>query len=409
MPPRSVDDRMIRRALALAALGIGTAAPNPRVGAVVARGARVIGQGYHRRPGEPHAETVALSHVAASGESASGATLYTTLEPCCHTGRTPPCVDGIVRAGIGRVVASMKDPNPKVNGGGFRVLRRMGVTVEVGLLRAEAHRLNEAFVKHARTGLPLVTLKGATSLDGRIATRSLDSKWITSRLARRHARLLRAEHEAILVGTGTALTDDPRLDRRPQSPLSRPLLRVILDRRLRVSPRSRLVRSLGRGPVLVFCGGNAAPKRRRALEALGVEVEEVRERGKKVPRLDLEEVLRNLGGRGITSLLVEGGGEVEGSFLDLRLGDRLVVYVAPRILGGRDARPWIGGEGVTTAGGAVRLRRARSTRVGDGWLVEGSLDYGGGQRGTERRSRNQRGSSASRQPSAFSDLAEPLR
>jgi diaminohydroxyphosphoribosylaminopyrimidine deaminase / 5-amino-6-(5-phosphoribosylamino)uracil reductase len=377
MSPRqkAVDDRMIRRALSLATLGTGTAAPNPRVGAVVARGARVIGQGYHRRPGEQHAETVALTNVEISGESASGATLYTTLEPCCHTGRTPPCVDRIVRAGIRRVVASMKDPNPKVNGGGFRALRRMGIAVEVGLRRNEAYRLNEAFLKHARTGMPLVTLKGATSLDGRIATRSLDSKWITSRLARRHARLLRAEHEAILVGTGTVLADDPRLDRRPRSPLSSPLLRVILDRSLRLSPRSRLVRSLGRGPVLVFCGPGASRRRRSALEVMGVEVEEVRELGKKLPRLDLEEVLGKLGGRGITSLLVEGGGELEGSFLDLKLGDRLVLYVAPRILGGRESRPWIGGEGVATAAGAVKLRRARSTRLGDGWLVEASLDY----------------------------------
>jgi diaminohydroxyphosphoribosylaminopyrimidine deaminase/5-amino-6-(5-phosphoribosylamino)uracil reductase len=310
-----------------------------------------------------------------SGESAKGATLYTTLEPCCHTGRTPPCVGWIVQAGIERVVASMRDPNPKVNGGGFRALRRKGVAVEVGLLREEASRLNEAFVKHARTGLPLVTLKGATSLDGRIATRSLDSKWITSALARRHARLLRAEHEAILIGTGTVLADDPRLDRRPRSPWASPLLRVILDRSLRLSPRSRLAGSLSRGPVLVFCGSGASPARRRALEALGVEVEEGGEDGAKLPRLDLEDVLRKLGARGITSLLVEGGGELEGSFLDLRLGDRLVLYVAPRILGGREARPWIGGEGVPTAAGAVRLRRARSTRVGDGWLVEGSLDY----------------------------------
>jgi diaminohydroxyphosphoribosylaminopyrimidine deaminase/5-amino-6-(5-phosphoribosylamino)uracil reductase len=372
---RAFDDRLIRRALALATLGTGTAAPNPRVGAVVARGARVIGQGFHRRPGEPHAEAVALSQVETSGENARGATLYTTLEPCCHTGRTPPCVDRIVRSGIGRVVASMKDPNPKVNGGGFRALRRMGIAVEVGVLRQEAYRLNQAFVKHARTGLPLVTLKGAISLDGRIATRSLDSKWITSAVARRHARLLRAENEAILVGAGTALADDPRLDRRPRSPLSRPLLRVVMDRSLRLSPRSRLVRSPGRGPVLVFCGFGASSSRRRALEAQGVEVVEVRERGKKLPRLDLEEVLHELGGRGVTSLLVEGGGELEGSFLDLQLGDRLVLYVAPRILGGREARPWIGGEGVATAAAAIRLRHSRSSRVGDGWLVEGTLDY----------------------------------
>jgi diaminohydroxyphosphoribosylaminopyrimidine deaminase/5-amino-6-(5-phosphoribosylamino)uracil reductase len=367
---------MLRRALALATLGTGTAAPNPRVGAVVARAGRLLGQGYHRRPGEPHAEAVALDRVEASFGSAKGATLYTSLEPCCHTGRTPPCVERIVRAGVRRVVASMKDPNPKVNGGGFRALRRSGVAVEVGLLREEARRLNEAFVKHARTGLPFVTLKAAASLDGRIATRSSDSKWITAPFARRHARLLRAEHEAILIGAGTALADDPRLDRRPELPLAKPLARVVLDRSLRISSRSRLVASLAQGPVLVFCGRAAPVEKRRVLESLGVEVRAVRERGSERPRLDLEEILRNLGERGITSVLVEGGGELEGNFLDRRLADRLVLYVAPRILGGRDARPWAGGEGVAAASGAIRLRRVRSTRLADGWLVEGTLDYG---------------------------------
>jgi diaminohydroxyphosphoribosylaminopyrimidine deaminase/5-amino-6-(5-phosphoribosylamino)uracil reductase len=365
----------MRRALALATLGTGTAAPNPRVGAVIARGRRVIGQGFHRRPGEPHAEALALSQVAASGASARGATLYTNLEPCCHIGRTPPCVDGIVRAGIARVIAAMKDPNPRVNGGGFRALRARGVSVEIGLLREEAERLNAAFLKHVETGLPLVTLKGATSLDGRIATRTGDSRWITSDLPRRHARLLRAEHEAILIGTRTALADDPRLDRRPPSPLAKPLLRVVLDRSLRMSPRSRLAASLHRGPVLLFCGPGAPAARRETLERLGVEIEEIPVKGRRDPRLDLEEVLRRLGSRGIMSVLVEGGGELEGSLLDLRLGDRLVLYIAPRILGGRDARPWIGGEGVAAAAGAVRLRRPRSTRVGDGWLVEGFLEY----------------------------------
>jgi diaminohydroxyphosphoribosylaminopyrimidine deaminase/5-amino-6-(5-phosphoribosylamino)uracil reductase len=372
-PERNLDERMIRRALALAALGTGTAAPNPRVGAVVAR-ARVIEAGISSPPGRAHARAVALSQVKL-GRNPRGATLYTTLEPCCHTGRTPPCVDWVVRAGIRRVVASMRDPNPKVNGGGFRALRRGGVVVEVGILREEAGRLNEAFVKHIETGLPFVTLKGAVSLDGRIATRSGDSKWITSPLARRHARLLRAEHEAILVGSGTALADDPRLDRRPVVPLSSPLVRVVLDRTLRLSPRSRLVGSLRRGPVLIFCGRDASSKRRRTLEALGVEVEVVRERGRDRPRLDLEDALRSLGRRGITSVLVEGGGELTGSFLDRKLGDRLVLYVAPKILGGRDARPWIGGEGVATAARAIHLERTRSTRLDDGWLVEGSLDY----------------------------------
>jgi diaminohydroxyphosphoribosylaminopyrimidine deaminase/5-amino-6-(5-phosphoribosylamino)uracil reductase len=373
---RDLDERMMRRALALAFLGTGTAAPNPRVGAVVARGEEVLGQGFHRRPGEAHAETVALQNVEDSGSTASGTTLYTTLEPCCHTGRTPPCVDRIALSGVARVVASMKDPNPKVNGGGFRALRRSGLAVEVGLLRGEAFRLNEAFVKHARTGRPLVTLKGASSLDGRIATRTLDSKWITSAAARRHARLLRLEHEAVLVGTGTALADDPRLDRRPRPASSSAFLRVVLDRTLRLSPSSRIARSRFLGPLLVFCGAGASSKRRRGLEALGVEVFEISVRRGKPPRLDLEEALGELGRRGITSLLVEGGGELEGSFLDRRLGDRLVLYVAPRILGGREARPWIGGEGVETADEAIRLSRVRWTRVGDGWLVEGALDYG---------------------------------
>ena len=374
-PELDLDERMMRRALALATLGTGTAAPNPRVGAVVARGREILGQGFHLRPGEAHAETLALTRVEESGATAKGATLYTTLEPCCHTGRTPPCVDRIALAGIARVVASMKDPNPKVNGGGFRALRRRGVAVEVGLFRDAALRLNEAFVKHARTGMPLVTLKGASSVDGRIATRTFDSKWITTPLARRHARLLRFEHEAILVGTGTALADDPRLDRRPRSAGAGPFLRVVLDRTLRLSPSSRLARSRSLGPLLVLCGRRTSPKRRRALEALGVEVDEISIRRGRRPRLDLEEALRNLGRRGITSLLVEGGGELEGSFLDRRLGDRLVLYVTPRILGGRDARPWIAGEGVATAAGAIRLSRVRSTRMGGGWLIEGSLEY----------------------------------
>ncbi|MGH9323879.1 MAG: RibD family protein, partial [Vicinamibacteria bacterium] len=217
-------------------------------------------------------------------------------------------------------------------------------------------------------------LKAALTLDGRIATSSGDSKWITSETARRHARLLRTEHQAILVGIGTAIADDPRLDRRPPVPAAEPLVRVVLDRSLRLPAESRLVRSIAKGPVLVFCARGAAPGRRLQLEAAGVEVEEVRER-RGTDRLDLEEALSGLGARGITSLLVEGGGEVHGSFLDLRLADRLVLYQAPTILGGRSARPSIGGEGVISATEAIRLRDVRSTRLGDGWLLEAALEY----------------------------------
>lgn len=374
-PTSDVDVRMLRRALALAALGTGTTAPNPLVGAVIVRDGRVLAQGFHQRPGEPHAEAVALGIAARSGRDCRGATLYTNLEPCCHTGRTPPCVDAIARAGIGRVVAPIRDPNPKVDGKGFRALRAQGIRVDVGLLRAEAIQLNAGFIKLNRTGMPLVTLKGAESLDGRIATASGDSKWITSRLARRHARLLRWENDAILVGIGTVVADDPRLDRRPRPPGGgSAFLRVVLDPELRISPSARLLRMSG--PLLVFCGPetNRLRSRRRRLQNSGpralLEVESLPElRG----RLDLKAALERLGARGVTRLLVEGGGETHAGFLERGLADRLVVYVAPKILGGRDARPLIGGKGVARVANAPEIRRPRVSSLGSGWVIEGEI------------------------------------
>ena len=357
----------MRRALGLARLGRGTSSPNPLVGAVVARGDEVLGQGFHRRPGEAHAELVALEEA---GGAARGATLYTTLEPCCHTGRTPPCVDAIIRSGIAEVVAPMRDPHPRVNGGGFRRLRRSGVRVRVGLLAAEAARVNAVFLKGVRAGAPFVTLKGASSLDGRIATGTGDSKWITSSQARAHGRALRLEHDAILVGIGTALADDPRLDRRPRVAGIPPLVRVVLDGQLRLDPEGRLAATARRDPVVVFCGARAPAARAARLEARGVQVERVPRRGR---RLDLGAVLARLHERSIASLLVEGGGEVHSSFLADGLADRLVLYVAPKLLGGRGARPLVGGRGVESVASGHRLRRARCTRIGDGWMVDGEL------------------------------------
>jgi len=363
-----IDVRMMRRALALAALGRGTAAPNPLVGAVVARGRTVLGQGFHRHPGEPHAEVVALGQVRQSGASARGATLYTNLEPCCHTGRTPPCVREIVASDVARVVASMRDPNPAVDGGGFRHLRAHGVHVDVGLLRGDAARLNEAFVKRNRQGLPFVTLKAALSLDGRIATPTGDSKWITSASARRHARLLRAENDAALVGIETVLADDPRLNRRPRPRRASPYLRVVLDGSLRLPLGARLVRTVPATPLVVFCGTGADPAHRRRLVAEGVDVVAVPRRRAK---LDLEAVLLGLAERGVTRLLVEGGGAVHGSFLDRGFVDRVVLYVAPKILGGSRSRSWIEGDGVKWVRDAHALRDGRWARVGDEWMLEG--------------------------------------
>lgn len=365
------DVRMLRRALALATLGRGTAAPNPLVGAVIARDGKVLGQGYHVRPGEPHAEAMALRSVSGT---ARGATLYTNLEPCCHVGRTPPCVGEILGAGIARVVASMRDPNPRVNGGGFRALRREGVAVTVGLLRGEARRLNAGFVKFTSHGMPFVTLKAAVSLDGRIATRTGDSKWITSASARRHARLLRHENDAVLVGIETVLADEPRLTRRPRLRGASRFARVVLDRALRLPERSPLVAGNGASPLLVFCGDEASPARRNRLRRAGVLVETVKARG---GRLDLESVLRRLAEGGVTRLLVEGGGEVHASFLESGLADRLVLYIAPRVVGGRAARPMIGGEGPAYVRDGYLLRDVRSSRIGDGWLVEGAIGRSG--------------------------------
>lgn len=361
-----IDEKHMRRALALATLGRGTASPNPLVGAVVARDSAILGQAFHLRPGEPHAEALALASV----NDTNGVTLYTNLEPCCHTGRTPPCVDAILRSGVSRVVAAMRDPNPRVNGGGFHALRRHGIEVEVGLLRDEAARLNEGFVKRVRTGLPFVTLKAASSLDGRIGTRTGDSKWITSPIARRHARLLRAENDAIVAGIGTVLADDPRLTRRPRIAGASPFVRVVLDRTLRLPLASRLVSSSRQGAVVVFCASDASASKRRRLTSAGVEVASVPLRQ---GRLDLETVLQNLARRAVGRVLVEGGGELHASFIETGLADRMVLYLAPLLLGGRSAHAVIGGNGVARVKDAPVLRSTRCTRLGDGWLIEGTL------------------------------------
>lgn len=354
----------MRRALALASLGRGGTSPNPLVGAVVARGDKVCGQGFHRRAGEPHAEVFAL---AQAGRRARGATLYTNLEPCCHTGRTPPCVMKIVQAGITRVVAAIKDPDPRVDGGGFRRLRRRGVEVTVGVLRSEAARLNQAFAKFVRTGLPMVTLKGAVSLDGRIATRAGDSKWITSAEAREHARLLRRENDVVMVGIGTVLADDPHLTARSGRYA---LIRTVVDTHLRLPLKAKLVRTVAEGPVVVFCGGDAPYAREEALTKRGVTVRRLPLRRH---RLDLKKCLESLSTDGVTRVLVEGGGELHATLLEQGLADRFLIYVAPRLIGGREARSLVGGIGPRLMNQVKVLNRPRYCRVGDNILVDVQL------------------------------------
>lgn len=339
--------RCMRRALLLARRGEGETNPNPLVGCVVVRGGRVVGEGFHARAGGPHAEVAAL---ARAGGRARGATLFVTLEPCAHQGRTGPCAPRVADSGVRHVVVAMRDPNPLVGGRGVALLRRRGVSVEVGLLAGEARRLNEPFAVAALLKRPFVLLKAALTLDGRIAAASGDSKWITSAGQRAEARRLRRRYDAVLVGIETVLKDDPLLLPTPRT--LRAFARVVLDSRLRLPLVSRLVRGARRAPVIAVCR-RASPARRRALEARGVSVLEVGGRGPGVP---LGPALRALRRRGIWSLMVEGGGEVLGSFLRARSFDRLVLFRAPLLLGGRGSRAAFGGPDPQRVSDALRLR-----------------------------------------------------
>ena len=334
------------RALALAARGLGETNPNPLVGCVVVKNGRVVGEGFHARAGGPHAERIAL---ARAGSGARGATLYVSLEPCSHTAkRTPPCVPLVLASGVRRVVVAMRDPNPAVNGRGLRQMRRASLRVSVGLLEREARRLNERFLVAQAERRPFVLLKAALTLDGRIATASGDSRWITGPRERARARGLRRLHDAVLVGIGTVLADDPLLLPAPR--LARSFHRVILDSRLRLPLGSRLVKSARRSKVLVL--GHEHPARRRALEARGVVVRT--DRRLKGP-LDLRFVLRALWAEGVRSVMVEGGSEVLGSFLAARLFDQVALFRAPLLLGGRRSLGAFGGEDPRRIQGAVRL------------------------------------------------------
>jgi len=314
-------------ALALAARALGRVAPNPAVGCVIVDTQdRIVGRGHTQTGGRPHAETVALSEA---GAAAKGATAYVTLEPCAHTGKTPPCAAALEQAGVKRVVSAMLDPDPRVNGAGLKQLRDAGIEVTNGVLEREAARLNEGFLRRVRDGRPMVTLKIAQSLDGRTALSSGASRWITGEQSRAFAHLLRAQHDAILIGIGTARADDPRLDCRLEGLEDQSPLRIVLDTHARLSENSAIAATARETPTLLITGeGKARPD----LEALGVEIVSL-PRGPDA-RIDISALLKELGRRGVTRLLVEGGAEVHASFLRAGMMDRLEIFTAPMILGG---------------------------------------------------------------------------
>jgi diaminohydroxyphosphoribosylaminopyrimidine deaminase/5-amino-6-(5-phosphoribosylamino)uracil reductase len=373
----TIDELHMRRALDLARAGVGLVSPNPAVGAVVVDASgREVGSGTHTYDGVKHAEVLALEQA---GDKARGATLYLNLEPCAHQGRTGPCADAVISAGISRVVCSMEDPNPQVAGRGFEKLRAAGIKVEVGLFEAEAKKLNESFAKYIRFQKPLVTLKSAMTLDGKIAdatkpgpaTSAMEGArsgyhWITGEVARAHVQQLRHQSDAILAGVGTVMADDPLLTDRSGRPRRRKLLRVILDSYLRIPLASRVVQT-AENDVLVLCSTTEEPPR-KALEAKGIRVEQISATAEGRP--DFAAIVRRLGELEITSLLVEGGALVNGAALGSGEVDKVFLYYAPKILGG-GAVPFLAGEGLR--GKEQGVQRYELHRFGEDFAVEGYL------------------------------------
>jgi diaminohydroxyphosphoribosylaminopyrimidine deaminase/5-amino-6-(5-phosphoribosylamino)uracil reductase len=354
------DRRMMARALDLAAKGVGQVSPGPLVGCVVVSASgEIAGEGFYLFEDIKHAETIALE---VAGEKARGGTAYVSLEPHAHYGRTSPCTDALIAAGIKRVVAPIEDLNPKVSGKGFAHLRAAGVIVETGLLSEEATQVNEAYLHCMTTGLPFVHLKLAVSLDGKIATRTGDSRWITGPEARARAHELRHQYDAILVGAGTVATDDPLLTDRSGLARRRPLVRVVLDRQVRFSPESQLAATTAEAPVIVF-GDPEAPGT-AALRAKGVEIVDS-------TRRDLNGVLRELRSRSLQSVLVEGGSTIAGEFLDAGLVNKVTFFIAPKIVGGAEAPSAVGGAGVDAMAEALELERVTVVQRGKDIEVTG--------------------------------------
>jgi diaminohydroxyphosphoribosylaminopyrimidine deaminase/5-amino-6-(5-phosphoribosylamino)uracil reductase len=359
------DLSYLEMAFGLAEKARGWASPNPYVGAVLVNGDAIVGWGYHERPGAPHAEINALR---LAGRRAKGSTLYLTLEPCVHWGRTPPCIDAVISAAPRRVVISSYDPNPVVSKKGVRRLREAGIEVEVGMLERRHKTLNEAYIKHVTKGLPLVTLKAAVTLDGRIATRTGDSRWVSSPEARDYVHLLRGEHDAVMVGIDTILRDDPELTVRHPQWKGKTILRAIVDSELRLSLRARVLASLERGAVAVLTTELASKGKERVLKEKGVEVV-------RLPRVsegvDLRQALAWLGERGVASLLVEGGSRLLTAMIEARLADRLFLTISPKLVGGEEAPSLIEGRGIQRMSEALVIRDFSSFAIGQDTVLEG--------------------------------------
>jgi diaminohydroxyphosphoribosylaminopyrimidine deaminase/5-amino-6-(5-phosphoribosylamino)uracil reductase len=367
---QAIDEQFMGEALALAAQARGRTSPNPMVGSVVVKDGRVVGRGYHVKAGAPHGEAAALGDA---GAHAKGATLYVTLEPCCHYGRTPPCTKAIIAAGIRRVVAAMRDPNPLVSGQGLEELRQAGIEVKLPVLEAEAAALNEVFIKYITTKRPFVLLKVAASLDGKIATVTGESRWITNERSRLLVHQLRDQVDAIMVGINTVLRDDPLLTTRLPGGGGRDPMRIIVDSRLRLPCEARVLTASTTAWTLVATTPEAPREKQRQLEAAGAKILIVEGDG---PRVPLGSLLDQLGAMQVTSVLLEGGGELHSSALRAGIVDKVLYFLAPKLIGGRAAPPAIGGEGFARLDEAVTLERVHVRQLDDDLLIEGYVRRG---------------------------------
>lgn len=361
------DERWMKRALRLAEKGRGRTSPNPMVGAVLVKNGDIVGEGYHARPGGPHAEIVALQQA---GQEASGAVLYLNLEPCTHYGKTPPCAPQVIQSNVNRVVIGMEDPNPSVKGSGVEALRRAGLNVEVGILERECRKLNEVFCKYILKKEPFVILKVAATLDGKIATRKGDSKWISGEASRHLVHQLRARVDGVLVGIGTVLKDDPKLTAR--IPKGRDPYRIVLDSQLKTPEEAEVIRASPSKTIIAST--EIAPKDKiEKFKKKGVQVLLFDE---KEGKINLKSCLSKLGEIGMTSLMVEGGSQVNGSFLDEGLVDKLLLFLSPKMMGDPKALGIFGGKGVSSIQEAIALREMKVRRVGEDILLESYFEWG---------------------------------
>ncbi len=360
------DKKYMLLALRLAGKAKGRTSPNPMVGAVVVKNGRVIATGYHKKAGEPHAEAIALRKA---GRAAKGATLYVTLEPCSHTNkRTPPCTPLVVSSGIKRVVVAMIDPNPQVSGNGVRTLRKIGIEVVAGVLEAEAKKLNEAFIKHITTGMPFVTLKIAQTLDGKIATATGESQWITSKEARQESHRLRNSHDAVLVGINTVLNDDPSLTAR--IPGGRDPIRIIVDSKLRTPTSAKIITQKSVAKTYIAALPTASRDKLVGLLDAGAEIVLAREKSGKV---DLKHLMKMLGSYGVTSVLIEGGAEVNASALKTGIVDKVVMFIAPLLMTGVDSLCAVGGRSPVKLKHAIKLNQVSLRKTGQDLMLEGYI------------------------------------